>query len=64
MESLKLYIKESYNELVNKVTWPTWANLQGSTIVVIVASLLLSLIIFLMDSISNGMLSFIYKLNA
>ncbi len=64
MESLKLYIKESYNELVNKVTWPTWANLQGSTIVVIVASLLLSLIIFLMDSISNGLLSFIYKLNA
>ncbi len=59
-----MYIKESYNELVNKVTWPTWANLQGSTIVVIVASLLLSLIIFLMDSISNGMLSFIYKLNA
>ena len=64
MESLKLYIKESYNELVNKVTWPTWANLQGSTIVVIVASLLLSLIIFLMDSISNGLLTFIYKLNA
>lgn len=64
MESLKLYIKESYNELINKVTWPTWANLQGSTIVVIVASILLSLIIFLMDSISNGLLSFIYKLNA
>lgn len=59
-----MYIKESYNELVNKVTWPTWANLQGSTIVVIVASLLLSLIIFLMDSISNGLLTFIYKLNA
>ena len=64
MESLKLYIKESYNELVHKVTWPTWANLQGSTIAVLVASLILSLIIFLMDSISNGLLTFIYKLNA
>jgi len=63
MNSLKLYIKESYNELINKVTWPTWANLQGSTLVVIITSLLLSLIIFLMDSVSNGVLSFIYKLN-
>ena len=59
-----MYIKESYNELVHKVTWPTWANLQGSTIAVLVASLILSLIIFLMDSISNGLLTFIYKLNA
>jgi hypothetical protein len=23
---LRLYVIESYNELVNKVTWPTWAN--------------------------------------
>lgn len=64
MESLKLYIKESYNELLNKVTWPTWANLQGSTIVVLVASLILALVIFLMDTISNSLLTFIYNLNA
>jgi preprotein translocase subunit SecE len=65
MESIKLYIKESYNELLNKVTWPTWSNLQSSTIVVIVASILLALVILLMDTISNGLLGgFIYKLNA
>lgn len=64
MESLKLYIKESYNELLNKVTWPTWANLQGSTIVVLVASLILALVIFLMDTVSNSLLTFIYNLNA
>ncbi|MBK8490557.1 MAG: preprotein translocase subunit SecE [Saprospirales bacterium] len=63
MESLKLYIKESYNELLNKVTWPTWSNLQGSTILVIIASFLLASVIFLMDSVSNSLLSFIYKLN-
>ena len=63
MESLKLYIKESYNELLNKVTWPSWSSLQSSTIVVVIASLILSLVIFLMDSVSNGVLSFIYKLN-
>ena len=32
------YVKESYNELVNKVTWPTFLQLQNSTIVVMVAS--------------------------
>jgi preprotein translocase subunit SecE len=64
MEKLKLYILESYNELVTKVTWPTWANLQSSTVVVVVASILLALVIFVMDAISNGVLEQIYKLNS
>lgn len=62
MERLKLYIKESYNELVNKVTWPTWPNLLSSTRVVLVASIILSLIIFIMDVISKGLLDRIYAL--
>lgn len=64
MERLKLYIIESYQELVNKVTWPTWANLQGSTVVVLVASIILALVIFLMDVISKGILDQIYGLNS
>jgi preprotein translocase subunit SecE len=64
MERLKLYVIESYNELVTKVTWPTWANLQSSTVLVLVASILLALIIFVMDAISNGLLEQIYKLNS
>lgn len=64
MEQIRLYIKESYNELVNKVTWPTWANLQSSTILVLVASLILALLIFLMDLVSKGMLDIIYNLNS
>ncbi len=62
MERLKLYIIESYNELVNKVTWPTWANLQSSTVVVLVASIILALAIFLMDVISRGILDQVYSL--
>jgi len=60
MERIRLYILESYNELVNKVTWPTWSNLQSSTIVVIVASLILTAIIFVMDFISNTLMNAIY----
>jgi preprotein translocase subunit SecE len=73
MASFKTYLAESYNELVNKVSWPTWKELQGSAIIVLVSALLLSLIVFLMDFIFGvqnmtnngfwkGMLGFIYKL--
>ncbi len=49
MEKIALYLKESYQELMEHVTWPTMTQLQESTIVVLVTSVLLALIIFLMD---------------
>lgn len=64
MEQVILYIKESYNELMHKVTWPTMSSLLSSTRLVIVASLIIALIIFLMDTVSNTTLQFIYDLNA
>jgi len=62
MEQLKLYIKESYNELLNKVTWPSWANLLSSTRLVIIGSVILALIIFVMDFIAKQAVNFIYSL--
>jgi preprotein translocase subunit SecE len=62
MERLKLYIIESYNELVNKVTWPSWSSLQSSTILVLIASLIIAIVIFAMDLVSNQSLKFIYNL--
>ncbi|MDX1407986.1 MAG: preprotein translocase subunit SecE [Saprospiraceae bacterium] len=64
MEQVILYIKESYNELMHKVTWPTMSSLLSSTRLVIVASLIIALVIFLMDTVSNSTLQFIYDLNA
>lgn len=43
------YIEDSFNELVHKVTWPTWEQLQGSSLVVLVASVIFALVIFAMD---------------
>ena len=60
MEKITLYVKESYNELMNKVTWPTWANLQSSTVLVLVASVIIALVIFAMDAISKQALDLIY----
>lgn len=60
METIKKYIAESYSELVTKVTWPNWANLQSSTIVVVVASIIFALLVFVMDLISKTGLDLIY----
>ena len=58
----KLYLQEAYDELVHKVTWPTWKELQSSALVVMVASLIISLIIFAMDQSFRNIMNFIYGL--
>ena len=55
------YIKESYNELVNKVTWPTFPQLQNSTIVVMVASAIFAIVVLAMDLTFENMMAAIYK---
>ena len=60
MEKITLYVKESYHELVNKVTWPSWISLQQSSVLVLVASLIIALIVFIMDLISKQSLNLIY----
>jgi preprotein translocase subunit SecE len=59
---LKLYLQEAYDELVHKVTWPTWKELQSSALVVMVASLIISLVIFAMDLSFRNIMEFIYGL--
>ena len=54
------YTKDSFDELLNKVSWPTWEELQNSAVVVAVASLIIALIIFLMDSVFSRMMELFY----
>ncbi|NOT36524.1 MAG: preprotein translocase subunit SecE [Saprospiraceae bacterium] len=61
MDKFVLYLKESYHELVEKVTWPTWPNLLDSARVVVVATVILALVILVMDLITNKALGFIYN---
>ena len=51
MKKVVAYIKESYDELVHKVSWPTRKELSNSAVVVLYASLLIALVVFLMDSV-------------
>ena len=55
------YIKESYKELVQKVSWPTFAQLQSSTIVVMVASLIFALVVLVMDISFENLMKGIYS---
>jgi preprotein translocase subunit SecE len=62
MSKLTEYFKSSYDELVNKVTWPTWSELQESTIIVMIASIIIALIIYVVDIAGSGALGFFYQL--
>ena len=62
MNKLSIYVQEAYDELLHKVTWPTWDELQQTTIIVLVALALVTTVIFGMDLISENVLTFVYKL--
>ena len=56
------YIKESAEDLMNKVSWPTWKELQSSSIVVAIASLIIALIVYVMDLSFRNFLEVFYDL--
>ena len=58
---VKNYLKDAYDELVHKVSWPTWADLQSSAILVMVASALISIVVFAMDASFRNIMEFIYN---
>jgi preprotein translocase subunit SecE len=62
MNKISNYFRESYQELLEKVTWPSWNNLQQSTMIVLVATILITAMVSLMDFASNQLLKLIYSL--
>ncbi len=62
MDKFTLYLKESYQELMQHVSWPTMPQLYESTLVVLATSGILALVIFLMDVLSGGVFKSIYGL--
>ncbi|HEX2608711.1 MAG TPA: preprotein translocase subunit SecE [Flavisolibacter sp.] len=62
MNKVSNYFRDSYAELMGKVTWPTWTQLQQSTMIVLVATLVITAVVALMDFVAAGGLNLIYKL--
>jgi preprotein translocase subunit SecE len=61
MNKITTYFRESYKELLEKVTWPSWSELQQSTVIVLVATLVITLIVWIMDLVSSSILHLIYS---
>jgi preprotein translocase subunit SecE len=62
MMKIKVYIQETWNELIHKVSWPTWSDLQNSAVVVMIGTVIISLIIFAMDISFRNIMEMIYSL--
>jgi preprotein translocase subunit SecE len=62
MNKISTYFKDSYRELVEKVTWYTWMQLQQSTVIVLIATVIITLLVGIMDLGSNQLLKLIYSL--
>lgn len=61
MKKIITTIKESYDELVHKVSWPTYSELSSNAIAVLSASLLIALVVFGMDFCFQHLMQFIYS---
>jgi preprotein translocase subunit SecE len=64
MNKFAAFVKDSYVELTEKVSWPKWEQLQQSTMIVLGATLFITAIVALMDFVANGSMKFIYSLFA
>jgi preprotein translocase subunit SecE len=61
MNKVTNYFKDSYQELLEKVTWPTWEQLQQSTIIVLIATVVIMACVGIMDGASAMVLKFVYS---
>ena len=56
-------IEDSYNEVVYKVSWPTKSQLANSSVVVMVASIIIAIVIFAMDEVVDNLMHLIYGIS-
>ena len=61
MNKISTYFRESYKELMEKVSWPTWSQLQQSTMIVLGATLVITAIVAAMDFANASVLKQVYK---
>ena len=61
MNKITTYFQESYKELLEKVTWPSWSQLQQATVIVLIATILITFIVAVMDFVSHAVLQLIYS---
>jgi preprotein translocase subunit SecE len=61
MNKVSHYISESWKEMIEKVTWPTWNQLQQSTVIVLGATVVITALVGVMDLASQNLLKLVYS---
>ena len=62
MNKFTAYFEEAYDELMHKVTWPTWGELQDSAVVVLIAAVMISVVVLIIDISFKWGTSELYKI--
>ncbi len=62
MRKFIAYLKDVYNEMVRKVTWPTFDELQVQALIVLIATVILAIVILVIDVTFKGLMNLIYSL--
>jgi preprotein translocase subunit SecE len=62
MNKIRVYLRDVYVELATKVTWPAWKDLQSSAILVMIASIIFALVVFVMDISFENVIKVIYSI--
>lgn len=61
MKKIRAYIQDTVNELSTKVSWPSWKELQGSAVVVMISCLLTAFVVYGMDVSFKFIMEMIYN---
>ena len=62
MNKFTVFVKESYIEMMEKVSWPKWEQLTQSTMIVLGGTLFITCLVWIMDLVANNSMKFIYSL--
>lgn len=54
------YIKDSYNELVHKVSWPSRTELTSSAVIVMIASIIMALVVWGVDTVFENLIKKVF----
>ena len=61
MQTLRLFIKDSIEEMRYKVTWPKYRDLQNSSVLVLIASMIFALMIGAFDLVFENVMEWFYS---
>ena len=60
MKSLIIYLRSSYGEIVQRVTWPTYKEAQNHAFIVLIATLIFALLVAAIDMTIENLMKMLY----